>query len=61
MEVTGLPLKDLIRVTSWNQAIELGLGKKLGKIEKGFLADLAVLDPKTFDVCAVFVEGEQRI
>ncbi|MCQ2395713.1 MAG: N-acetylglucosamine-6-phosphate deacetylase [Kiritimatiellae bacterium] len=61
VEVTGLPLKDLIRVTSWNQAIELGLGKKLGKVEKGFLADLAVLDPKTFDVCAVFVEGEQRI
>ena len=60
-EVTGLPLKDLVRVTSWNQAIELGLGRKLGKVEKGFVADLAVLDPKTFDVCAVFVEGEQRI
>jgi N-acetylglucosamine-6-phosphate deacetylase len=60
-EVTGLPLKDLVRVTSWNQAIELGLGRKLGKVEKGFIADLAVLDPKTFDVCAVFVEGEQRI
>jgi len=29
-------------------------------VEKGYLADLAVLDPKTFDVCAVFVEGEQR-
>ena len=60
-EVTGLPLKDLIRVTSWNQAIELGLGKKLGKVEKGFIADLAVLDPKSYDVCAVFVDGEQRI
>ena len=61
VDVTGLPLKDLIRVTSWNQAIELGLGKSLGKIEKGYVADLAVLDPKTFDVCAVFVDGEQRI
>ena len=61
VEVTGLPLKDLIRVTSWNQAIELGLGKQLGKVEKGFVADLAVLDAKTFDVCAVFVNGEQRI
>lgn len=60
-EVTGLPLKDLIRVTSWNQAIELGLGKKLGKVEKGYVADLAVLDTKTYDVCAVFVDGEQRI
>jgi N-acetylglucosamine-6-phosphate deacetylase len=61
VEVTGLPLKDLIRVTSWNQAIELGLGRRLGKVEKGFTADLAVLDPRTFDVCAVFVDGEQRI
>ena len=61
VEVTGLPLKDLIRVTSWNQAIELGLGRQLGKVEKGFTADLAVLDTKTFDVCAVFVNGEQRI
>lgn len=60
-DVTGLPLKDLVRVTSWNQAIELGLGKKLGKVEKGFVADLAVLDVKSFDVCAVFVDGVQRI
>ncbi len=60
-EVTGLPLKDLIRTTSWNQAIELGLGKTLGKVEKGYTADLAILDPQTFDVCAVFVNGEQRI
>ena len=57
-EVTGLPLKDIIRVTSWNQAIGLGLGKQLGKIERGFVADLAVLDPKTFDVSAVFLDGE---
>ena len=60
-DVTGLPLKDLIRVTSWNQAIELGLGKQLGKVEKGFVADLAVLDPKTFKACAVFVNGVQKI
>ena len=59
-EVTGLPLKDIIRVTSWNQAIGLGLGKQLGKVEKGYVADLAVLDPKTFDVCAVILDGELR-
>jgi N-acetylglucosamine-6-phosphate deacetylase len=60
-EVTGLPLEQLIKVTSWNQARELGLGKKLGKIEKGFIADLALLNPRTFDVQAVFVNGQQRI
>ena len=60
-DVTGLPLKDLVRVTSWNQALELGLGDKLGKVEKGYVADLAVLDPRSFKVKAVFVDGERRI
>ena len=60
-DVTGLPLKDLIRVTSWNQAIEQGLGNRLGKVEKGFVADLAVLDQRSFKVKAVFLDGERRI
>ena len=60
-DVTGLPLKDLIRVTSWNQALEQGLGDTLGKVEKGFTADLAVLDSKSFKVKAVFLDGKRRI
>lgn len=60
-EVTGLPLKDLVRTTSWNQAIEHGWGKELGKVEKGFLADLVVIDPKNWKTSAVFVDGEQKI
>ena len=43
-EVTGIPLKDLVRTTSWNQAIEQGLGDKLGKIEKGYAADLVIIN-----------------
>lgn len=61
VEVTGLPLKDLVRVTSWNQAVELGLGKTLGKVARGYAADLVALDPETFDVRAVFVDGVRRI
>ena len=60
-DVTGLPLKDLVRVTSWNQAIEQGFGDTLGKVEKGFTADLAVLDAKSFKVKAVFLDGKRRI
>ena len=60
-DVTGLPLKDLVRVTSWNQAIEQGLGDVLGKVEKGYVADLAVLDQKSFKVKAVFLDGKRRI
>ena len=60
-EVTGIPLKDLVRTTSWNQAIEQGLGDTLGKVEKGFTADLVVINKKTWVPSAVFVDGEQKI
>jgi N-acetylglucosamine-6-phosphate deacetylase len=60
-DVTGLELKDLVRTTSWNQAIELGLGDELGKVEKGYTADLVVLNPRSWKTSAVFVDGEQRI
>ena len=60
-EVTGIPLKDIVRTTSWNQAIEFGWGRELGKVEKGFVADLVVIDKKTWKPAAVFVDGIQRI
>ncbi len=60
-EVTGIPLKDLVRTTSWNQAIEQGLGDKLGKVEKGYTADLVIINKKTWRPSAVFVDGEQKI
>ena len=60
-DVTGLPLKDLVRTTSWNQAIELGWGEELGKVEKGYTADLVVINPRSWKPSAVFVDGEQRI
>ena len=60
-DVTGIPLKDLVRCTAWNQAIEQGWGKKLGKVEKGFIADLVVINPRSWKPSAVFVDGQQRI
>ena len=60
-DVTGIPLKDLVRTTSWNQAIEFGWGRELGKGEKGFTADLVVINPRSWKPSAVFVDGEQRI
>ena len=59
-EVTGIPLKDLVRTTSWNQATELGWGRELGKVEKGFTADLVVINPRKWTPSAVFVNGERR-
>ena len=60
-DVTGIPLKDLVRCTSWNQAIELGWGKDLGKVEKGYMADLVVINPRSWKPSAVFVDGIQKI
>ncbi len=58
-EVTGFDLCDLVRTTSWNQARALGL-EGLGKIEPGYIADIAVLDGD-FKVKKVFVNGELRL
>ncbi len=59
-DVTGLPLQDIVRTTSLNQAVELGLDGELGRVAPGFDADLAMLDPESFDVLGVFVKGEDR-
>jgi N-acetylglucosamine-6-phosphate deacetylase len=56
-EVTERPLCDIIQTTSYNQALELGIGDLYGRIEAGYKADLTVLDTKTFDVKAVFKDG----
>ncbi len=55
-EVTGLPLKDLVRTTSLNQAEELGIND-LGRIAPGYVADMVLLDDD-FDVKAVFIDGQ---
>ena len=60
-DVTGLPLKDLVRCTAWNQAIELGWGDRLGKVEKGYVADLVFINPRSWKPTAVYVDGVKRI
>ncbi|MFC4995083.1 N-acetylglucosamine-6-phosphate deacetylase [Rubritalea tangerina] len=57
-ELTGLPLHQIVKATSWNQAQSLGLDNH-GKIEAGFTGDIAILD-KEFNSTATFVDGEQR-
>ncbi len=58
-EVTGLPLKDIVGTTSYNQALDLGIDN-LGKIEAGYQADIAVLDNE-FSVKAVFIDGARKL
>ncbi len=57
-EITGKPLSELVKATSWNQACSLGLSG-LGKIAPGFTADLVLLDAN-FDTVSTLIDGEVR-
>lgn len=56
--LTGKPLSDLVKATSWNQAQSLGL-EGLGKIAPGFTADMVLLDDD-FNTCKVFIDGVEN-
>ncbi len=56
MEFTALPLRSLVRMTSYNQAKLMGLAGK-GVIAKGADADLVLLN-RDLSVAKVFVRGQ---
>lgn len=56
--LTGMPLDQLVKATSWNQARSLGL-RDFGKLEIGHHADLVVVD-EDFQVLQTFVAGEPK-
>jgi len=53
--LTGLPLHELVKATSWNQARSLGF-PDAGKLEAGFAADVVVLNTD-FSVWGTWVAG----
>lgn len=57
-EITGLPLHQIVKATSWNQAQSLGL-EGFGKLEPGFHADIVLLE-NDFSVWKTLVGGEVR-
>jgi N-acetylglucosamine-6-phosphate deacetylase len=57
-QLTGLPLSELVKATSWNQAQSLGL-EGLGKIAPGFTADLVLLNDD-FSTAKVFIDGSVK-
>jgi N-acetylglucosamine-6-phosphate deacetylase len=58
-EITGLPLHQLVKATSWNQAQSLGL-ENFGKLAPGYHADIVLMD-KDFSVWKTFVGGRERV
>ena len=57
-ELTGKPLSELVKATSWNQAQSLGL-HDLGKIAPGYTADMVVLNAE-YDTVMTIIDGELR-
>ena len=55
--VSGLPLAEAIKATSWNQCVSLGIPDR-GKVEPGFIADLVLLDG-TLDPVGTVVGGRR--
>lgn len=53
-----LPLHQIVKATSWNQARSLGL-EGLGKLETGYFADIVLLNPD-FSVWKTLVNGVER-
>ena len=58
VRLTGLPLCEAIRAASLNQAESLDLGKR-GRLEKGFIADIVLLDDK-LDVAMTICGGRVK-
>ena len=54
---TALPVRDLVRMTTWNQAKLMGITKQKGVIAPGADADLVLLD-RDLNVKQVFVRGK---
>lgn len=57
VQLTGLPLHQIVKATSWNQTRSLGLDG-FGKLEPGYHADIVLLEDD-FSVWKTFVGGKQ--
>lgn len=55
VQLTGLPLHQIVKATSWNQARSLGL-EGFGKLEPGYHADIVLLE-EDFTVWKTLVSG----
>lgn len=58
-EITGLPLHQLVKATSWNQAQSIGL-ENFGRLEAGYHADIVLMN-REFSIWKTFVSGQERV
>jgi N-acetylglucosamine-6-phosphate deacetylase len=56
----GVPLTDALRFASVEPAAFLGLADTLGRIARGYRADLVAFDPKDMEIYQVWVAGTPK-
>ena len=59
VRMLGLPLAETLPLATTAPAVFLGLADWLGRLARGYRADLVALDPDTVDVLATWVAGSQ--
>ena len=57
VRLLGVPLPDALRLASANPATSIGLGHMLGRLVRGYRADLVAFDPNDMTVLATWVAG----
>ena len=57
----GYELEDIVKMSSYNAAVNLGWDKEIAQIKPGFKADIVVMNINSLDVEAVYVDGENKI
>lgn len=55
-EIKGVSWEDVIKMTSYNPAIQLGIAHKTGTLKEGKIADIVLVD-KTFEVYTTVCQG----
>jgi N-acetylglucosamine-6-phosphate deacetylase len=61
VRLLGVPLPDALRFASTHPATFLGLGQTLGRLARGYRADLVAFDATEMTVLATWVAGQEDI
>ncbi len=57
----GYKLEDIVKMTSYNAAINLGWDNEIGQIKAGYKADIVVMNINSFNIESVYVDGENKL
>jgi N-acetylglucosamine-6-phosphate deacetylase len=60
VKLLGMALSDALRLASRTPAEFLGLGDQLGRIARGYRADLVAFQPENIDIVATWVSGSSH-